>query len=110
MGPLTMSHILLIALKTPRNYITDACASARHAVCCVQRTGTHMRVRGGATYTHRHKDEQDTDAPPAPPPFLFQHQPSCSRSPTQGVKSLVWPMFSGEVSEACFIFLWGSTA
>lgn len=55
-------------------------------VCCVQQTGTHMRVHGGVTYTHRHKDEQDTDAPPAPPPFLFQHQPSCSRSPTQATE------------------------
>ena len=39
-----------------------------------------------ATYTHRHEDEQDTDAPPAQPPFLFQHQPSCRRSPTQATE------------------------
>lgn len=30
-GPLTMSHIRLRALKTHRNYVTDARASARHA-------------------------------------------------------------------------------
>lgn len=56
-NPLTMGHILLIALNKHRNYITDACASARHAsVLCAADGHAHAYVRGGATYTHRHRE------------------------------------------------------
>lgn len=108
-GPLATGHILLTASKKHRNYITDACAGARHAgVPCAADGHTRACVRGGATHAHRHRDEQNTDTPPAQPPFPSQHQPFCRRNPTQATESRVWPMFSGEVSESCFIFLWGN--
>lgn len=72
-------------------------------VCCVQQMGTHMCVRAGAMYTHRHRDVWEVGTPPAQLPFpvqvLLQYEP------TQVTEILVWPMFSGEVSESCFIFL-----
>lgn len=55
-------------------------------VCCVQQMGTHMRVRGGATYTHRHRDARDEGTPPAQPPFPSQHKFSCNMKPTWGTE------------------------
>lgn len=76
-------------------------------VCCVQQMGTHMLVRAGATYTHRHEDEQDTDAPSLA--FFFSTSLPALGAPHRQLKSLVvWPILSGEVLEACFIFFWGS--
>lgn len=78
-----MGHILLTALNKHRNYITDACASARHASALCAADG-HARacVRGGARYTHGHRDAQDVGTPPAQPPFSSQHKSSCDTKPT----------------------------
>lgn len=80
MDPLMTGHMLLTVLNRHRNYITDACASARHAsVLCSGWARTC--VWGGATDTHRHGDAQE--GPSSSPASLpSQHKSSCEMKPT----------------------------
>lgn len=58
--PLTMGHSPLTALSRHGNYITAACASARHvSVLCAADGHARAYVRGGVPYSHKHRAVQD---------------------------------------------------
>lgn len=81
MDPLMTGHVLLIVLNRHRNYITKCMCQCKTCECAVQRMGTHMRVCGGATDTHRHGDAQE--GPPSGPASLpSRHKSSCEMKPT----------------------------
>lgn len=104
MDPETMGRILLRALNKQRKYITDACASARHAVCSRwAHTGACAEERG--TPTGR---ENTREAPFLQPRLLASQQSApATRTQCRHLKPLVWLMCSGQASESCFPFLPG---
>ena len=104
MDPETTGRILLRALNKQRKYITDACASARHAVC--NRWAHTARVRR----SEEHPQAQRTPGgagPPAPPSFLYRQSAPATRTQCGRLKPLVWLMDSGQASKPCFPFLPG---
>lgn len=62
---------LLLGLSRCRNYITDACASTRHAsVLCTADGHAHTCAHEGAMHTHWHRDAMEFSALTQPASFL----------------------------------------
>lgn len=65
-----MGYPLLLGFSQCRNYITDACASTRHAsVLCSADGHAHTCAHEGAMYTHGTEMQWNSVLPPSLPLF-----------------------------------------